>query len=151
MKLQTTFPVMYTLKWIFFSRAIAMEKNCCTSRNAIINLYCFIILTPVSTAAPCHYQPSVLLFENATEGISAYWWVANIVDHESCGTTNVWILENELTGKSTETLIPEKYRKGHVHQRTDFSRRDLQTVHKQRICMEWQGWQHYTGSKPQPQ
>ena len=65
----------------------------------------------------------VLLFENATEGIVLTDGSGNIVIMNPAAQRMFGYTENELTGKSIETLIPEKYRKGHVHQRTDFSKR----------------------------
>ncbi|HMW66540.1 MAG TPA: PAS domain S-box protein, partial [Chitinophagaceae bacterium] len=65
----------------------------------------------------------VLLFENATEGIVLTDGSGNIVIMNPAALRMFGYTENELTGKSIETLIPEKYRKGHVHQRTDFSKK----------------------------
>jgi PAS domain S-box-containing protein len=61
--------------------------------------------------------------ENATEGIVLTDGAGNIVIMNPAAQRMFGYTENELTGKSIETLIPEKYRKGHVHQRADFNKK----------------------------
>ena len=65
----------------------------------------------------------VLLFENATEGIILTDGAGNIVIMNPAAQRMFGYLENELTGKSIETLIPEKFRQGHVSQRAGFSKK----------------------------
>lgn len=63
----------------------------------------------------------VLLFENATEGIILTNSKGQIVILNPAAQNMFGYTEAELSGKSIETLIPEKYRKEHVSQRKGFA------------------------------
>ena len=65
----------------------------------------------------------VLLFENSTEGIILTNSKGNIVIMNPAALKMFGYSAEELTGKSIETLIPEKYRKQHVEQRAGFSKK----------------------------
>ncbi|RYZ19389.1 MAG: PAS domain S-box protein [Chitinophagaceae bacterium] len=60
------------------------------------------------------------LFENATEGIILTNSQAEIILVNPAATRMFGYEEGELIGKPVETLLPRKYRAGHVHLRNEF-------------------------------